>query len=659
MARLNEMPAPTESIETLRKKMLRQNRELAKTNNIRALRIRELENECACMLSENLELRSRILELEKQVDDNESQRIADHAMAIKAKLESQLTEWGSLIAELGLEPPAKRHSPMIRRRPKQTMGFSASRPSPSQRRLREIARDVEELGYISENKSYPRRSMNPEQIMALRSEADIEAESPELGPPPMSKYIEEDPVKIDSPSRSKPLKDDDEHSNSSFKARKLEPPVSLSISKSNSNQGNVSSPPKEIEREKEQNERPVIAPRRGRPPNKPKHGVENTPIEPLKAGSKRKFGARDDEEYIQPQRVTDENSMGKILGNKTLLRDKADGRTVNDFAKLRKSSQLDLSENIRKPLSAKSTNDDINSPKKNPKLKSSIADDILAAKTNTAKPKAAPGRPPKSSKLSSVKAETVPILTVEPQKLSDDVHDLAAPIRESSLFSPSSPAIATLLDGSRGDTPPPNDISSSGETSRPSRRNRMTISYTEPNLRVKMRRPTKELFDAVAGEGKYARRISNYDPAISESAKTQRQIEVTDIATESGNAPASPLATKQVTTDILSGSGVTERRKRSSSIAPKAMETTSEKSMDMEITESSNLDSSGLAENDVYEFTSESPPDEKEEIKEPKKRGRRRTTTSRQSTILIDEDSEREGISFGERNSSRRRSMMI
>lgn len=110
------------------------------------------------MLSENLELRGRILELEKQVEDNEARRIADHAMAIKAKLESQLTEWGTLIAELGLEPPAKRHSPMIRRRSKQT-SFSASRPSPSQRRLREIARDIEELGHISENKSYSRMSM--------------------------------------------------------------------------------------------------------------------------------------------------------------------------------------------------------------------------------------------------------------------------------------------------------------------------------------------------------------------------------------------------------------------------------------------------------------------------------------------------------------------
>lgn len=131
----------------------------------------------------------------------------------------------------------------------------------------------------------------------------------------MSKYIEEDPVKIDSPSRSKPIKDNDESFNSS-KARKLEPPVALSLLNPDSNQSNATSPPKEVEKEKEQNERPVIARGRGRPPNKPKNVVENAPIEPLKAGSKRKFGARDDDEHIQPQRVTDENSVGKMLGKR-------------------------------------------------------------------------------------------------------------------------------------------------------------------------------------------------------------------------------------------------------------------------------------------------------------------------------------------------------
>ncbi|EGR47969.1 uncharacterized protein TRIREDRAFT_108290 [Trichoderma reesei QM6a] len=629
MARLNEVPVPTESLETLRKKMLRQNRELAKTNNIRALRIRELENECACMLSENLELRSRILELEKQVEDNEARRIADHAMAIKAKLEAQLTEWGTLIAGLGLEPPAKRHSPMIRRRAKQTMSFSASRPSPSQRRLRDIAREIEELGHIPEARGNSRRSMNPEQIMALRSEADIEAESPELGPPPMSKYIEEEPVKVDSPSRSRPVASSDDTLKSGAKTRRLEPPIALTSST-----------------------------------------VETAPEQPIKAGSKRKFEARDDSENIQPQKTTDENSLEKGAAGKSLLPDKGNLRTARDFAKMRKKSQLELSENVRKPLAAKCTNDDIiNSPKKLLKTKPSVDDEIATAKLNAAKPKAPVGRPrlkPKNP-LPAV-TEAVPVLTIEPQETIVEVCDLAAPIREPALLLPSSPVTTDGPEGSRvGDTPPPADISSNGETSRPSRRNRTTISYTEPNLRAKMRRPTKELFDAVTGEGKYARRVSNYDPAMPESTKSRRETTISDIAgvTEEKNHLASPLAAKDLNTGIFLGSVVTERRKRSSSIAPKAMGVASGSLMDVDSSESSkdasiSLDSSGLAEGDVYEFTSESPPPppEKEEVKEPKKRGRRRTTTSRQSSLAPDDDYE-DGLLARERIGSRRRSMMI
>ncbi|KAH0523276.1 hypothetical protein TsFJ059_008305 [Trichoderma semiorbis] len=629
MARLNEIPVPTETLETLRKKMLRQNRELAKTNNIRALRIRELENECACMLSENLELRSRILELEKQVDDSESRRIADHAMAIKAKLESQLTEWGSLIAELGLEPPAKRHSPMIKRRSKNPLGFSASRPSPSQRRLREIAKDVEELGVISENRSNSRRSMNHEQIMALRSEADIE--SPELGPPPMSKYIEEDPVKIDSPTRSMPVEN-------SKKTKGLEPPITLASSKSD-----------KVDDGEEQ-----IAQKRDRV-NKPKNTVDAAPTLPVKAGSKRKFGAQDDSENNQPQKGTDEKSIGKILVNKT------EGRSGRGFVKMRKTSQLELSENIRRPLAVKSTNDEIQSPRKISKSKPSVVDEIATAKLNAAKSRAAFDRQKHKAKNPlPAEAEAPPIFTIESQGSSDATLDLAAPIRESALFSPGSLAVDVLPEGSRGDTPPPSHISSNGETSRPSRRNRMTISYTEPNLRAKMRRPTKELFDAVTGEGKYARRVSNYESALPESTKSKREMAVTDIE----DNPSSPLAAKQSATDILLGSVVTERRKRSSSIASKGLGIVNDALKDAESSEGSrdtsiNLDSSGLAETDMYEFTSESPPLEKQVVKEPKKRGRRRTTTSKPSILNPDDDYEDDSLSTKERINSRRRSMMV
>ena len=144
----------------VRRKMMRQNRDLAKLNNIRALRIRELENECACMLSENLELRGRILDLEKKAEDSDARRIADHAMVIKEQLESQLTEWATVLSGLGLEPPPKRHSPHIGKPPKQRLSFAANRPSPSQRRLRDVAKDIESLGHIAENnKAYHRRSM--------------------------------------------------------------------------------------------------------------------------------------------------------------------------------------------------------------------------------------------------------------------------------------------------------------------------------------------------------------------------------------------------------------------------------------------------------------------------------------------------------------------
>jgi Shugoshin N-terminal coiled-coil region len=180
MARLNETLVSSDSLETrmstiyhspsfqtdelwqnqVRRRLLRQNRDLAKSNNLRALKIRELENQCACMLSDNIRLRGRILELEKKTEDSEAQRIADHALAIKAQLEAQLAQWGDLISGLGVEPPPKRHSPsMGRTSTRRRTSFTYTKSSPSQRRLHEIAKDVEQLGHIAEHKAYSRRSM--------------------------------------------------------------------------------------------------------------------------------------------------------------------------------------------------------------------------------------------------------------------------------------------------------------------------------------------------------------------------------------------------------------------------------------------------------------------------------------------------------------------
>lgn len=447
----------------------------------------------------------------------------------------------------------------------------------------------------------------------------------------MSKYIEEDPVKIDSPTRSVPVE-------SSKKTKGLEPPITLASSKSD-----------QVDDGEEQ-----IAQKRDRV-NKPKNTADAAPTLPVKAGSKRKFGAQDDSENTQPQKGMNEKSIGKILIDKT------EGRSGRGFVKMRKTSQLELSENVRRPLAVKSTNDDIHSPRKSAKVKPSVADEIATAKLNAAKSRAAFDRQKQKAKNPlPTEAEALPIFTIEPQGSSGATVDLAAPIRESALFSPGSLAVDVSPEGSRGDTPPPSHISSNGETSRPSRRNRTTISYTEPNLKGKMRRPTKELFDAVTGEGKYARRVSNYESALPESTKSKREMAVTDIE----DNPSSPLAAKHLATDVLLSSVVTERRKRSSSIASKGLGIVNDALKNAESSEGSrdtsiNLDSSGLAEADVYEFTSESPPAEKEVVKEPKKRGRRRTTTSRHSTTNPDDDYKDDKLSTRERINSRRRSMMV
>lgn len=114
------------------------------------------------MLSENLELRSHVLRLERDIELNSSQRIADHALEVKARLEAQLSIFNTILEGLGSEPPRKRRSPETRKlaKPKSSPGLA----SPA-RRLRNVARDAEaaamqegRLPAIPENRSFPREA---------------------------------------------------------------------------------------------------------------------------------------------------------------------------------------------------------------------------------------------------------------------------------------------------------------------------------------------------------------------------------------------------------------------------------------------------------------------------------------------------------------------
>jgi hypothetical protein len=103
------------------------------------------------------------MRLEKELESDAADRIADHALEIKAKMEAQLAELAAMVACLGTEPPSKRHSPE-RRRPARPVPRGLK--SPAQRRPREPTANPETLAAqegrlppIYENKSYPRATM--------------------------------------------------------------------------------------------------------------------------------------------------------------------------------------------------------------------------------------------------------------------------------------------------------------------------------------------------------------------------------------------------------------------------------------------------------------------------------------------------------------------
>lgn len=113
-------------------------------------------------------------------------------------------------------------------------------------------------------------------------------------------------------------------------------------------------------------------------------------------------------------------------------------------------------------------------------------------------------------------------------------------------------------------SPHPNALKTEEDpSSRPSRRRGAVVSYAEPNLRDKMRRPTKEMADAVAYG---SRRSSSFQPGRdSLSGDDNTQPQSSDIF---GGSQEQPVA-------------VASRRKRKGSSAPNG-ETHGDSSMDIQ-----------------------------------------------------------------------------
>jgi hypothetical protein len=144
----------------VKRRFVRQNREIARANSIQSLRIRNLESEVSRLLAENVSLREQIISLNQDLERSQSQRdLTDGINDAKEKLEAKLVELGDLVTDLGLLPQRTWKSAEAKRRSEPTE-CEKSPKSHRRRSSTKISRETvvvedERLPVILEDKYYP------------------------------------------------------------------------------------------------------------------------------------------------------------------------------------------------------------------------------------------------------------------------------------------------------------------------------------------------------------------------------------------------------------------------------------------------------------------------------------------------------------------------
>ncbi|PIA93952.1 Shugoshin [Cercospora beticola] len=494
MARLNEppiAPAPTtatslvagvgaagaESVEVLKRRFIRQNRELAKNNSTQSLRIRSLELEVSKLLSDNLDLREQVLSLQNELYDARMQASSAAARRVKQDLKAKLAELSGLVDGIDEGGDAVEERDM----PEKARILSPSRQQYRERQpLAELMQDTQ-MPTITENKMFPRRTLEELEIREIRlSGGSTASGSPDLGPPPVAHF--DDLPKL---SQEDPVEPED----SSNQVEELLPSINLETRRKRKDP----SQPRESRRSS------ILA----HSPDK----TDDAPTTILKTGAKRKLSDRDNDKPIKPP----------AQGDFTFSRKPSATQPAPEETEIPTVAIKPPVEYIERPssptkpgrrvLGDKSTN---MSPVKTTRRATEPVQEDLRKPVDskpTIERERAPSR--SSRRLSSMSA--IPV----PAPHDDDAPAIAeiAPSRPSSTevipetpanFDVFSPATSQPSEKNGGrDTPPPADLSSISNTTegsqRPSRRARSAVNYAEPSLVAKMRRPDKKMADAISG----------------------------------------------------------------------------------------------------------------------------------------------------------------
>ncbi|KAJ9605371.1 hypothetical protein H2200_010028 [Cladophialophora chaetospira] len=585
MAKLNDLPPapPVESIDALKRRFIRQNREIARVNSTQSQRIRNLETEISRLVAENISLREEAIAAHAETERwRAASSINREIFDLRDRLQQKVNEVGDLLGEMGRIPDkvarrGKRKSRMT------GVGERVSSATEQEWRSRLSMREAiaEERGEldgrlppIREDKQYPRRTMENAELSASKEEAALQeaSESPELGPPPVAHFDVGECIGLDSArtSEDETTGDDVMHLPSMLERRRKRRTSTF-----------LQNIPPEVSAE----------PRAEQPLEEPMLPQDPPTTRPtqqlLKSGAKRKLEASELEEPVlqQTQNENDDfvfqrrqemwNSNPATAGRKATRFTRPPGRDSTAPSEAATHSPQKNTVATRKILAPKSTN----SPTKrrvhvSEKLKDGREEQPKQAVIKPPRRNNPPLQPDVEPNAKSTTGQEVEEKNLPPKTPAAEADGILSPVstepsarnshqlKEAAVIN----SVEDVLNGSIG---------------RGSRRARPAVSYAEPNLRDKMRRPGKELVGAVEGleknkENPPSVKGASVDRAKSEDVRTDddkcRVIKIKqerytepderwkELPSRKKEEPASPLRDKEKRERANSDTKATERR---------------------------------------------------------------------------------------------------
>lgn len=403
---------------------------------------------------------------------------------MKRRLKSKLTEVDTLLNEFDTLPEKAEGLARVRRAEHQRRRNGHSHTSDIPKRKVERpsghAEDTDEtrLPVIVEHKYYPRTTLEASEMQEILVED--ENESPEIGPPPVAHFEEADCIGFDvnrSPRRTSRelIAESERKSLDHVESRRKRRTSSLVLP--------LDTEPLPGEQRLESNTKP----------DKPDQSTSFTKI-----GTKRKLSVSEMEEGTKPSPTEwNEQSERKLSDAISTARPsrftKTSTRQARENANPEVTSSVKPTLTNRKILAAKTTN----SPAKRVTgATGQVKDQKADIDTSTGKRAITRIRARPSVTMLPPPPEVEPRQATElpPKTPAADTLDVFSPISAESSAKPKLPSelapmvsVEDVLNGSMG---------------RASRRVRSAVSYVEPSLRDKMRRPGKELVGAVEGLAK-------------------------------------------------------------------------------------------------------------------------------------------------------------